>query len=138
MAFATTLRHQVIDPFRENESLLMVCVATVMIMLGQGVISPVLPLYAKDFGVGATMVGATISVFGLARMLLNLIVPDLATGHERLLAAGVECLREPAREEWGGLITTFLDPDGNYVQLVQMPSEGSAALAEDAEQYSAP
>lgn len=73
-----------------------------------------------------------------ARMLLNLIVPDLATEHERLLAAGVECLREPAREEWGGLITTFLDPDGNYVQLVQMPPEGSAALAEDAEQYSAP
>ena len=68
-----------------------------------------------------------------ARMLINLIVPDLATEHERLLAAGAECLREPAREEWGGLITTFLDPDGNYVQLVQMPAEGSAALTEGAE-----
>ncbi|MCH8901796.1 MAG: MFS transporter [Chloroflexi bacterium] len=90
MAFATTLRHQVIDPFRENASLLMVCVATVMIMLGQGVISPVLPLYAKDFGVGATMVGATISVFGLARMLLNLPAGFLSDryGYRLLLVGG--------------------------------------------------
>lgn len=96
------------------------------------------------FDAGGTMVSidSHSEVHGKAAepacMLLNLIVPDLATEHERLLAAGVECLREPAREEWGGLITTFLDPDGNYVQLVQMPAEGSAALAEDAEQYSAP
>ena len=90
MAFATTLRHQIIDPFRENASLLMVCVATVMIMLGQGVISPVLPLYAKDFGVGATMVGATISVFGLARMLLNLPAGLLSDrfGYRLLLVGG--------------------------------------------------
>ncbi len=90
MAFATTLRHQVIDPFRENASLLMVCVATVMIMLGQGVISPVLPLYAKEFGVGAAMVGATISVFGLARMLLNLPAGLLSDrfGYRLLLVGG--------------------------------------------------
>ncbi len=90
MAFATTLRHQVIDPFRENASLLMVCVATVMIMLGQGVISPVLPLYAKEFGVGAALVGATISVFGLARMLLNLPAGLLSDrfGYRLLLVGG--------------------------------------------------
>ncbi len=59
-----------------------------------------------------------------ARMLLNLIVPDLEAERQRLLAAGVECIRDPEREEWGGLITTFVDPDGNYVQLIEMPRGG--------------
>ncbi len=72
MALPPSLRLQFVEPFRANSTLLMVCVATGIIMLGQGVISPVLPLYAKEFGVSATMVGATISAFGLARMLLNL------------------------------------------------------------------
>ena len=90
MALSTTLRLQVIDPLRENSALLMVCVATAIIMLGQGVIGPVLPLYAKDFGVSAAMVGATISVFGLARMLLNLPAGILSDrfGRRLLLVGG--------------------------------------------------
>lgn len=72
MALTTAIRAQVITPLRENGALLMVCVATGVIMLGQGVISPVLPLYAKDFGVSATLIGASISVFGLARLIFNL------------------------------------------------------------------
>ncbi len=72
MALTDAFRQRVITPLRENAALLMVCVATGVIMLGQGIISPVLPLYAKDFDVSAAMVGATISVFGLARLLLNL------------------------------------------------------------------
>ena len=90
MALTTALRLQVIEPLRENAALLMVCVATGIIMLGQGVISPVLPLYAKDFGVSAAMVGATISVFGLARMLLNLPAGFLSDrfGRRLLLVGG--------------------------------------------------
>ena len=49
----------------------MLCGATFLVMVGQGVVSPVLPLYAKEFGVGATMVGLTLTVFALARLLLN-------------------------------------------------------------------
>ena len=41
-------------------------------MAGQGVIGPVLPLYARDFGVSATMVGLTLTVFALARLILNI------------------------------------------------------------------
>lgn len=90
MALTTTVRLRVIEPLRENAALLMVCVATGIIMLGQGVISPVLPLYAKDFGVSAAMVGASISVFGLARMLLNLPAGFLSDrfGRRLLLVGG--------------------------------------------------
>ena len=72
MALYTVLRRQIVDPLRENSALLMICVATGITMLGQGIIAPVLPLYANEFGVSTAMVGATISVFGLARILFNL------------------------------------------------------------------
>ncbi len=42
----------------------------------------------------------------------------MSVGSHLLAAAGVQFIREPEREEWGGLITTMLDPDGNYVQLI--------------------
>ena len=63
MALYSVVRRQIVDPLRENSALLMICVATGITMLGQGVIAPVLPLYAKDFGVSTAMVGASISVF---------------------------------------------------------------------------
>ena len=90
MALTAALRSRVIAPLRENPALLMVCVATGIIMLGQGIIGPVLPLYAKDFNVSATMIGASISVFGLARILLNLPAGVLSDrfGRRLLLVAG--------------------------------------------------
>jgi len=53
------------------------------------------------------------------RVLINFFVADLAAERQRLLDRGVTFIREPQREEWGGLITTFLDPDGNYLQLIE-------------------
>lgn len=41
-------------------------------MAGQGVVGPVLPLFARDFGVSAAVVGLTFTAFGLARLLLNI------------------------------------------------------------------
>jgi uncharacterized glyoxalase superfamily protein PhnB len=29
--------------------------------------------------------------------------------------------RPPEREDWGGHVATLLDPDGNVVQLFQLP-----------------
>ena len=55
------------------------------------------------------------------RYLIDFRVADLAAEKARLEEAGVRFIREPAREFWGGLITTFTDPDGNYLQLVQLP-----------------
>ncbi len=90
MALFSTIRTRIIDPLRDNAALLMVCVATGVIMLGQGVIAPVLPLYAKDFDVSTTMVGASISVFGLARILFNLPAGMLSDrlGRRLLLVGG--------------------------------------------------
>ena len=36
-----------------------------------------------------------------------------------LEAAGVQCIRRLGQEYWGGIISTFVDPDGNYVQLIE-------------------
>ncbi|MCY4640082.1 MAG: VOC family protein [Chloroflexi bacterium] len=55
------------------------------------------------------------------RTMLNLRVADIAAVHTRLLAAGVRFSRPPEREAWGGIIATFADPDGNALQLMQLP-----------------
>lgn len=57
------------------------------------------------------------------RMLINFMVDDLASEKARLEAAGVPFVRQPEREYWGGLITTFTDPDGNYLQLIEFKPE---------------
>lgn len=54
-----------------------------------------------------------------ARVLVNFFVGDLAAEKARLEAAGVPFVAEPHREDWGGLITTFTDPDGNFLQLIE-------------------
>ena len=41
--------------------------------------------------------------------------------HARLTRAGVVFTRPPEAEDWGGQVASFLDPDGNLVQLFQLP-----------------
>ncbi len=74
----------------ENEQLLMITVSTVLVMSGQGIITPVLPLFAAQFGAGVTSVGLTLSIFGLARLLLNVPLGLLSDRYGRrfLLVAG--------------------------------------------------
>ena len=52
------------------------------------------------------------------RVLINMLVDDLGAEHQRLLAKGVTFIRDPERD-LHGLFATFLDPDGNYLQLVE-------------------
>ena len=83
-----------------------------------------------DMGDGAFMAGPTpflidghSAVKGATkepqRMLLDFFVDDLAAEQKRLEGAGVKFIRTAGKEEWGGTISTFLDPDGNYVQLIE-------------------
>lgn len=57
------------------------------------------------------------------RMLVDLVVADLKAEQTRLEGKGVKFIRREGKEEWGGTISTFLDPDGNYCQLIQYPQQ---------------
>ncbi|MGE5597039.1 MAG: VOC family protein [Hyphomicrobiales bacterium] len=60
-----------------------------------------------------------------ARWLFNLRVPDVQAEQERMKQAGVKFIRELGQEYWGGVISTFVDPDGNYVQLINWQDQAS-------------
>jgi len=53
------------------------------------------------------------------RVMVNLGVVDIHRSYETLRAHGVEFVRPPEREQWGGWVATFRDPDGNLLQLLQ-------------------
>ncbi len=55
------------------------------------------------------------------RMMPHLEVTDIHEEHRRLTDAGVEFLRPPEQESWGGWVATFQDPDGNILQMLQFP-----------------
>ncbi len=57
------------------------------------------------------------------RVLINFFVDDLAAEQRRLEGQGVTFIRTAGSEEWGGVISTFLDPDGNYCQLIEYKPE---------------
>ncbi len=73
--------------------------------------------------------GATIGIDGHSetkgaakepqRVLLDFFVDDLKAEQQRLEGAGVKFIRTEGKEYWGGAISTFLDPDGNYCQLIE-------------------
>lgn len=77
-----------------------------------------------EFGELRIIIGAHSEVHGLtrepSRIMVNFIVPDIHEAHRSLVTAGVEFIREPSREGWGGWIATFRDPDGNLLQLFQL------------------
>ena len=56
-----------------------------------------------------------------ARVLIDLFVDDVKAERERMEALGARFIRKEGVEEWGGITSTFVDPDGNYGQLMQMP-----------------
>ncbi len=52
------------------------------------------------------------------RVMVDLAVDDCQAEYERLSGQGVEFVRKP-NEDNGVIIATFLDPDGNVLQLFQ-------------------
>lgn len=63
------------------------------------------------------------------RVLIDLFVDDLVSEQTRLEAAGVTFIRKEGVEYWGGKISTFLDPDGNYIQLIEYKPEAQGTGA---------
>jgi len=56
------------------------------------------------------------------RVMIHLTVGVIHAVTARLAQAGVVFTRQPEREEWGGWVATFTDPDGNTLQLMQLPT----------------
>ena len=54
------------------------------------------------------------------RFMPHLGVSDIHTEVKRLADSGVEFIRQPEQETWGGWVATFKDPDGNVLQLMQL------------------
>lgn len=67
------------------------------------------------------------------RIMVNLAVRDIHDSYRQLTARGVEFIRPPEREHWGGWVATFRDPDGNLLQLLQQPEEGASSPADQGE-----
>jgi predicted enzyme related to lactoylglutathione lyase len=65
------------------------------------------------------------------RVIIDFWVDDIEAEHERLRERGVGFIREKGFETWGGLISTFNDPDGNTLQIIQYRPE-LAQAPEDA------
>jgi predicted enzyme related to lactoylglutathione lyase len=73
--------------------------------------------------------GATITIDGHSetkgvakepqRVLMDFFVDDLKGEQARLEGLGAKFIRKEGKEYWGGVISTFLDPDGNYCQLIE-------------------
>jgi len=56
-------------------------------------------------------------------VMIWLQVRDVHAEHERLAAAGVRILREPAAEQWGLTEMWIEDPDGLRIVLVEIPAD---------------
>lgn len=55
------------------------------------------------------------------RIMVNLAVDGIHDLVDRAASAGVEVLRTPEREAWGGIVASLVDPDGTTVQLFELP-----------------
>jgi len=79
-----------VQRLRDNEKLLALCGSTFLVMVGQGVVSPTLPLFAEDFGVSTSMVGLTLTTFAVARLIVNVPAGMIADRYGRrfLLVGG--------------------------------------------------
>ena len=55
------------------------------------------------------------------RIMINLGTRDIHRLTKELQQKGVQFVRLPERERWGGYVATFQDPDGNLLQLLQPP-----------------
>ena len=57
------------------------------------------------------------------RIMVNFAVDRIHDFHESLAARGVEFIRPPEKEHWGGWVASFTDPDRNIIQVLEQPPE---------------
>jgi len=127
-------RERARELYREYRILVWLCAVIFLTQLGFGGIVPVVPLYAREFGVSQAAIGLTIAVYGLARFLVSvptgwladrlgrrwtLVLGEAATGVGNLL-----CGLSGTYEQF--LVFRFVAGAGSAMVLVS----GQIALAD--------
>jgi MFS transporter, DHA1 family, multidrug resistance protein len=69
----------ILDYLKKNRTLVILSSQMLLIAMGVGVANPILPQYAKSFGVSIAMIGLIITVFGVTRMLADIPASRLNT-----------------------------------------------------------
>lgn len=70
---------------RNQEQVVAVSISTMLVMMGQGILGPVLPLFTVELGFGAAAAGAAVGAFALARLLFNVPLGALSDTRGRRL-----------------------------------------------------
>lgn len=106
-------------------------VATALMTLAHGIVSPVLPLYAQSFGVSLSLVGLLVAGFGIARLLANLPAGILAgrLGRRRVLFLG------SVISTFGGLLSGLATTFEQLVAARMLSGVGSALFITSALTY---
>lgn len=86
----------IIDVFRNNEALLILCVQVFVLHIGQSLIVPLLPLYAETFVINTTLVGLLLTFQAVPRIFVSLPAGRLAdrwgANHTLFVAAMIVAL----------------------------------------------
>ena len=57
------------------------------------------------------------------RIMVNFDIDDIHAFHAEMTEKGVEFIRPPEKEHWGGWVASIEDPDGNIIQVLEQPPE---------------
>lgn len=90
-----------------DRSVRVVMVITLVIMLGFGIIAPILPLYARSFGVGYGAAGLLISAFAFTRLVFDLVAGPIVDRWGERVSATVGLLVVAVSSVLTGLAPNF-------------------------------
>ena len=76
----------------ENRVLMWVCLVIAVNQLGFGIIVPVIPIYARTFGVSEAAIGLVVAIYGLGRFLFSVPVGQAADRYGRKPVIVPSCL----------------------------------------------
>jgi MFS transporter, DHA1 family, multidrug resistance protein len=62
----------VFNYLRHNETLVILCIEGMIMLMGMGLVNPILPLFAREFGLSITMVGLVVTMFAAARTITDI------------------------------------------------------------------
>jgi MFS transporter, DHA1 family, multidrug resistance protein len=110
-----------LNALRKNETLVILCVEGALMYMGMGQVSPILPLYARQFGVNITMIGLIVTGFAIASAIIDIPAgkiaelfgrrPTLVAGPAILAAGSLGCAL--VNDYWQLLACRFIQGTGS-------------------------